>query len=264
MFDRLAFELRILKQKADPATFSAYIAAMALTAPAIIRSRSLRPADLRLRQRRSVFSTPAGDLGILVGNPPDGGMCFEFGLARELIVKNVYLKAFKPFSAEGQAVLDLGGNIGAFSLLAAKVLKPAKIVYVEPQSQFFPYMQRLLSEFPETEMVEVPAMVGAAHPDLDGAVVDADEVFGSYGAIAFAKLDIEGAEEPLFVGAGRWLDNVERIGMEIHPLECDASAVVDALSRRGFTVRTTDPMGRPVPPDKAMYAYAARRPDYLI
>jgi hypothetical protein len=264
MFERLAFELKMLKRKADPATFSAYIGAIAMTAPAILKARSLRPADLKLKQRRSVFKTAGGDLEILVGNAPDGQNSFEFGLARELIVRNVYLNPFKPFSADGQTVLDFGGNIGAFSLLAAKVLKPAQIVYVEPQSQFPPYMRKLLAEFPGTKVVEVQAMVGSAHPSLDGDVVDADALLAPYGVIAFAKMDIEGAEEPLFATAGPWLDKVERIAMEIHPLECDAAAVVEALTRRGFTVRTTDPIGRPAPPQTAMYAYAARRPEDFV
>lgn len=264
MLGRLAFELGALRRNADPATFSAYMAAIALAAPAILKARSLRPADLKLKLRRSVFSTAGGDLEVMVGSPPDGGMTFEFGLARELIVKNCYLRPFKPFSAKGQTVLDFGGNIGAFSLMAAKVLEPARIIYVEPQAQFAPYMRGLLADYPDIEVIEVAALVGAAHPGLHGEIVDADALLAGRGPIAFAKLDIEGAEEPLFTQAGPWLDRVERIGMEIHPLECDAAGVVEALSRRGFTVRTMDPMYRPVPPEKAMFAYAARHPDYFV
>jgi FkbM family methyltransferase len=54
-------------------------------------------------------------------------------------------------------------------------------------------------------------------------------------AFALAKIDIEGAEQQLFQGSTGWLDQMDRIIIELHPAVVDCSQIVDTLTSRGFT-----------------------------
>jgi hypothetical protein len=255
---RLINEIGNLGLKADPVTFAKYLSMVALQSPRILSTRSLYPADNAMRGT-GVFKTWGDRLTIDFDRDSGGGPYYPFGLARELYCRNVYLRPFRPFTATGATVVDLGGNVGMFTALAATSLKPARIFYVEPQTMYLDHMKLLAGPLSAAEIVPLAGFAGSAPPGE--TLLDLNAVLAAEQRIAFMKADIEGGEEALFRDAGAWLDQVERIGMEAHPAECDTKAVADALAKRGFIVRPTDNEGLPVASEHAFYMYAARQAD---
>jgi hypothetical protein len=260
---RFVHELNGLSRVLDAYPFARYLGGACRNAPKIISSKTLYAAD-RAMQGPVSFKT-WGKRVELNCSSLDRELAFDassaFGLARELYARDVYLRAFRPFGDSG-TVIDLGGNRGLFTILAAAALSPDRIVYVEPDERYLEVMQRLTSAYPGVEVSAFRGFAGAAPADASAPVLDLEPIVDG-NTIGFLKLDIEGAEQALFENAGDWLDHVDRIAMESHPQWCRVDVVVETLSRRGFCVFPADAIGRAADPAAAEFVYAARRPDAL-
>ncbi len=268
---RLIYELRSLSASLAKPDLARYLLAIGLSGAAILAAKKLEPADRRM-VRPSRFKTWGGRGVVLdcaemdrVTASFDGSSAFT--LARELYGRNVYLRAFKEFRAPEGVVIDLGANRGLFCALAAAAIGPKKIVAVEPERQYDSIFHKNVDQFP-VEVTLIPAIVGTegkggAH-QIGASIVPMSEVAATGGLpISFLKIDIEGAEEKLFSGAAPWLEQVERIALEVHPEFCDTENVFRHIKKNGFLGYAADQFGQPTSPDRAMFFYFARRREYL-
>jgi hypothetical protein len=269
MLKRLVHEYVGLARAMDAASFSAFVAASGINAPEILRSKNLTSAD-RMMRRPVRFRTWREDITLdcaaidRATDHFDNSMLFT--LARELLGRDVYLRAFMPFSAAGQTVIDLGANRGLFTAIAAAALQPARIVSIEPHGGYQPVFRSLTAAFP-ADIQWVNAFVG----DGDGYEGDAEgassisiaSLLSASERVAMLKADIEGDEESLFKDDVRWLSQVDRITMEAHPECCDMAAVYAVLLKAGLHPFPSDEMGKPTSIDKAMFVYGARNAEDL-
>jgi hypothetical protein len=133
MVRRVLADLVAIWRSADPATARAYTRAVMRKALEVACTRSLVPADREVAGRTCEFVV-LGRRIILEGR------CFSG--ARELYCRKVYF-ALPGFSIrEGDTVVDLGANVGLFTVLAAKIAR--RVVAIEAQSEFISEIQGLL------------------------------------------------------------------------------------------------------------------------
>jgi FkbM family methyltransferase len=244
----------------------------------VVRSQSLCPADHAWRRRGALFRTPSGRTVVLPGEHCAG--------AREMYCRNVYLRTGLRIPADGW-VIDLGANVGLFTVLAA--VEGARVVAVEAQQGFAPEIARVVAlnrVEPGRAHIEVAlASSGASAVELVGVVADDErwrlashapperpagvsvpELMFRYGIrrIGLLKMDIEGSEFSVLHPdcAPAWLARVDQLAMEVHPAFGDVAQLRDLLGRHGFAVTITDNDGSAVPAGApgAAYLYATQRP----
>ncbi len=271
--ERLAVEFKGLARALDSATFARYLGLAAMHAPQILRTRKLVAAD-RGMHGITHFKTWREDVLVDCDFVDSTVRSFDetlvFTLARELYCRNVYFRAYEPFRAEGQTVVDLGANRGLFSALAAAAVAPARIVAVEPLAGYLPVLKRLTERF-AVKVQPVTAFVGNGvgtgygefRNDLGVPAVTMSSLLAPEERIAFMKIDIEGGEEALFRGATEWLGRTDRIAMEAHQGYCDTGFVYRTLQDAGFTVFPSNDIGQRVGHLEAEFYYCARNPDHF-
>lgn len=263
----LLAELSAVHRMGGAALALRYASALALGLPRVVQARTLRPADEAMADR--VWHLGIGPRGVAL----EGRW---FGGAREIFGRAVYTPdpafAIRP----GERVVDLGANVGLFTLMAAA--HGATVLAVEAQSGFVPEIRHNLEMNGLADRVCIAtALVGAgrgvfATPEavLAGShghevppVVALEALLDAHGfaRVDLLKVDIEGSEFALFAdGDLPWLARVRRIAMEVHPPHGDVSDLVAILRAHGFEVRVTDARGRAgVRPDaRGGYVYAWR------
>jgi FkbM family methyltransferase len=157
--------------------------------------------------------------------------------------------------APNMSVVDVGANIGYYTLMFAQVLGPeGRIIAIEPSPENLPEL-RLNVERNNLRNVEIiPKAVGNAQKGVGlrsgiNSGVVRDETTSAYSVeqdlidniitepIDFMKLDIEGYEAFALEGAHRILSKYRpTVFLEIHPLElkqygCGISPIINRLSR---------------------------------
>lgn len=139
------------------------------------------------------------------------------------------LAFYRRFLKPGDAVVDVGANIGLATLVAAKVVGPTgRIVAVEPHPRTFEYLRDNVQLNGLTDIVQLYCVALGDHPGqrpivefpgddsqnclADGdqggvrvAVVPLDGLLTSQGPTALLKLDVEGYEKFVLDGANRTL-----------------------------------------------------------
>lgn len=144
------------------------------------------------------------------GSPSDGAV------VRESWVENVY--RVSAADVEGGMVVDLGANIGAFSTFAMSL--GADVVAVEPEPENRALLERNLAANGAGCSFQVlpvavtdsrgrvrldPAHGGSRLSEFGLVEVDAvtlADVFDVAGECSVLKVDVEGCEYPLLIGAG--------------------------------------------------------------
>jgi hypothetical protein len=167
---------------------------------------------------------------------------FGFGIAREIYIRDCYFR-WQPPSVYDRArtVIDLGANRGAFSSLMTT--KASFILSVECQEQYRPVIEHnmLMNNF-TNYAVEV-AFVGAgglvAHSTSPRLTVDELLQRHNIELVDLIKMDIEGSEFTLFDSAD-WLQRVNAISMEVHPLYGNPNDILESITRHGFTYAIAD------------------------
>jgi FkbM family methyltransferase len=198
--------------------------------------------------------------------------------------RNVYLRTGFVMPRTGW-VLDLGANCGLFSVWAA--LAGAQSVAVEAQQGFEPEIRCLAEHNGVSDRVHVKialadgtvavgATAGVLADDLRWAAtshgarqrpagVSVPQLMSAHriDRIRLLKVDIEGGEFAVFASGEdlRWLDQVERVVMEVHGDFGDAAALVGRLRQHGFAVDLRDNAGTRVSATSSRLDYAYfRRP----
>ncbi len=171
----------------------------------------------------------------------------------EIFIQNTYLADPRFAIAAGDRVLDIGANVGAFTLWAARAAPQGKIVAVEPEAGNFAILQQnvALNRAENVELLQ--AAVGAREGQ---AVISAGGVLSStaggagssvqavpqvtlaslvarLGEVDLLKMDCEGAEFDIFFSTPLpVLQKIRRITMEYH----NASAEKSGVALRDFFI----------------------------
>lgn len=183
----------------------------------------------------------------------------------QVIADNGYAMPFD-LDAEPTVIVDAGANIGLSSVWYAQRFPRARILAIEPEPDNFAQLLRNVATYPNITpvraalwptsgevrlsdprtgsfgfRVEGPAAVEAAVVDGEGLVpaVSVPQLIAEHGlsTIDILKIDIEGAERPLFEGDTSWLESVEVIAIELHDrFEPGCRPAFDAATR-DFVVR---------------------------
>lgn len=164
------------------------------------------------------------------------------------------------FLREGDLFLDIGANIGSFSVLASGVCKARSWAF-EPDPQTMRYLKRNIEvngledlvEVHETALGErdgeVAFTVGrdstnrvaeAGETSRRVSVARLDTIVGSAKPIMI-KMDVEGYEEQVVRGASATLQKPE---LKVIELETTSRVVADVLGSAGFAQAFYDPMCR--------------------
>lgn len=138
------------------------------------------------------------------------------------------------------AILDLGANIGLFSLQYCLRFPGKRLVAVEPEQDNYAIAEKNLTGFPRVDIVKSgiwwkPSKLKvenhgtdwsftvreADETDYDTIGIDIDTIckkFGIENDRLFVKMDIEGTEEILFdhIDHAEWIDRTNYLIMEIH------------------------------------------------
>ena len=160
-------------------------------------------------------------------------------VVREIWQENVYHLTPADFARGGVAV-DVGANIGAFSLFCAS-LGARRVIACEPEEDNYQSLLKNLERNPALRGVVEPVQLavwshaatlgvrsrfGGAHvveqaeERREVAAVSLDELFAARGIdeCEVLKLDVEGAEYPIFRGLSTATqDRCRRIVLEFHP-----------------------------------------------
>lgn len=165
----------------------------------------------------------------------------------ELIVQNIVVNHdYTPsgFAIEhADTIIDIGANIGVFSLVAAQAARKGRVFAFEPSGENFEMLERNLRLNGEVSVVPVHAAVGAGkgqiklflsegslHSILEDRMVSPDsyelvdciglkDVFDQYEITRchFLKLDCEGAEyDILYNLPADYFARIDKIVMEYH------------------------------------------------
>lgn len=265
---RLTHNVRAVLGAADRTTALRFGAALLRNVTHVIASRSLRPVDEAMSGGAVAF-TVDGTKIILDGR--------DFAGAREMYCRKVYLSHPNVHLGTDGNVVDLGANVGLFTLLAA--LRGAHVVAVEAQRGFVKAVEARLEENGCAERVAIDcALIGggvgvfarpedlvrASHyePEQATPVISMEELVERHGleTIDFLKADIEGAEFRVFERPAQWMRGVRQIAMEVHPKFGDTQALVSVLREVGMTVETFDDFLRPTPKpgERGGYLFAWR------
>ncbi|MBF0333891.1 MAG: FkbM family methyltransferase [Alphaproteobacteria bacterium] len=264
---RLFRELRGLWPLLSWFDWALYLVNLVVALPACLRRRTLAPADSRMN-RDIVCRVNGRDIVVPVGRIATLIAPFDstptFGGLREMYASNVYLRAFRPGMAIDVA-LDLGANRGLFSLLAIKAHGARLAIGVEPL-EGYDAVADLLRHVNGVAPAAMPRVVARAASSAGAGAVTVAELMARWNLewIDLLKCDIEGGEFDVLLVDSGFLAKVGNIAMELHPEAGSCPDIVDALTRSGFTVLTTDQHGAPTGPRHPHYLYASRTGDLVL
>jgi len=247
-----------------PVTYLRYLAKFALCLPEVLRTRSFLavaramgsgPIRVRFGRRRFTIDCRRTDELIRDGT-------FSFGIIRELVIRNCYLRHRIASVADSAAtVLDLGANRGVFSVMMAASAK--RVIAVEALPEFVEAINVNMRANGFTNYAIENSFIGEGGDleDVKQATISMTQLLEKYDldTIDLVKMDIEGSEYALFREA-HWLDRVGAICMEVHPEWGDVQEILDELTRHGFSFDVTDHTFQPSAPRKAEFIYALRQP----
>lgn len=214
--------------------------------PTIIRTRKLTVIDAYMTGAYKVnweghrFTIDCGFADKVV---KDGS--YTFGGIKEIYVRDCYFRHLrhKIDWDNIRTVVDLGGNRGLFSTMAASFAK--KVVYVEAEEKFRPIIEHhcLINEFSNirTYFKFVGAGGSSGGSFAPEQTISLEKIMSENGMerIDLLKMDIEGSEFAL-IREFKEIGKVGVITMEIHPAFGDLREFFDTLQRNGFSVTLCD------------------------
>lgn len=161
---------------------------------------------------------------------------------------------------EDGAILDLGANAGYTAADFASRYPKARVIAVELDPDNAALARRNLAPFGErVEVIEAAIWTesgtiayGGTREDAyrideaatgrEARAITVDELLdeaGVGGRVAYAKMDIEGAEAAVLSGGGSWLPRIDVLSVEVHP-PATVDDIVRILTKAGFEA-TRDP-----------------------
>lgn len=232
-----------------------------MQSPNIIKRRNLVSVDGMMKGDFSInyynesLCIPAASIDECLRSIGDGP---TFAVIREMFAQDCYLRPFQGQSAK--IVFDLGSNRGFFMLIANKVLKADLVIGVEPQAIYAEPFDIICTRnhMDQHHVRRYQAFIGA---EPDDATVTIPQIMAEneVSTINFLKCDVEGAEFAVFEASSDWLEHVENIAMEVHPMEGDVARLAQRLHDSGMEVIVADQFGKPIADaQQAHYIYASQ------
>jgi glycosyltransferase involved in cell wall biosynthesis len=180
----------------------------------------------------------------------------NIGLIREIFGKNCY--QFDTSRTYG-TVVDLGANVGVFSILASKFSE--QVVSVEMnRTDTAELFNRLIDINNVQNISRIYATVG----QKKSGNLCLEDLLAEYDSIDFMKIDIEGSEQELFDDEA-WLDKVQTLSLEVHPcFGVDVERILAILEKK-FNCTLFNLNMQKVPAIKGMgYIFAEKRLPKLL
>jgi len=222
-----------------------WLAGLILKLPVLLRQRNLESADkvlgggpFRIKTATSMQPFLVAGEGVLSG-------------IREMYARNMYLKNGLLEISDGHVVVDLGANVGLFTMLALSHGSRVRVVSVEPNSSFVMQMRETLASNAgfgarATILRGFVGEKGAKQDEItrndiryadapwlsETDVIDA----GRLTRIDFLKCDIEGGEFGLIKGERRLLSMCHSLAIEIHAFGGDVTRYLATLEEMGFVI----------------------------
>jgi FkbM family methyltransferase len=158
------------------------------------------------------------------------------------------------FPGSGALILDIGANMGCFSALVFSTCPDAEVHSVEPSPDTFALLSENRARYPalrwHTHQSAIGAETGTSQflndgpstarklsPSTASGVLVETRTFDSFVTgvangrrIFLCKVDIEGAEVPIFSGAMNTLAQIDHFIVEVHGPAANAALVTDRLS----------------------------------
>lgn len=245
---------------------------MALTAPwskPDVVGRLLRAART-LEDRRLVVGyfgarsglplgpTPDAERGIALRDlpgplhvdPESGGLATYY----EIVLERVYVPGEQWIPGPGDTVVDVGANIGVFSLWAAGRIGPTgTLTTIEPNPQTFGLLERNAAGATihrvacgetagDVDFHYVPGKLSVGsileRPDRTETITvpvrPLDDLLAGHPPIDLLKIDVEGFEREVLAGAAKTLARTTRVALEIAGEDLGPSRAL--LEEAGFTM----------------------------
>lgn len=248
--NRLFRQLKRVHRISGNRIFFLYLSAILRRIHKITRETSFRSAD-NLMINKTLCLTPLGKEVKVDGK--------HFGLVREIYCSNCYFPPLPGFIVQNNdMVVDLGCNVGIFSVLSAKFAK--QVIAVDAQSRFLTDLKANLAQNDCLEKVTFQlALIGsksgvfsdpkklksASHYGAPPPMVSMNDLceFQQADRIDFLKIDIEGSEFDLFSVNTQWLERVGKIAMEVHQDYGELDSIIGVLKAWGFKIWIQDKKG---------------------
>jgi FkbM family methyltransferase len=229
--------------------------------------RGIRPV---LPRGHRLYDVPGGRIYLDVR---ESSMMLARALGR---YEEAKVQALREFLKPGATFIDIGANKGDFTVLAASIVGPSgRVIAIEPAKNNFRWLRRSVEEnaIANAECHQIAlgsdnykgilhlATQSGLHSllSLPGRVEEGVEIvdvraldhfIGDAGVDAI-KIDVEGFEAEVLVGADRTLRNASltSIFLDIHPdLGVDSAAVMSTLAGYGLGLYEPTPPYRSIVP----------------
>jgi FkbM family methyltransferase len=239
---RLVREVGNIYRTAGTGPAARFAGAIVRNVRQVVGTGNLAAADRAMAPGRYAFQV--GGRTVLV----DGS---AFAGARELYGRGVYFAPPGFHLRPTDVVLDLGANVGLFSVAAGVLTR--RVVAVEAQSGFVEEIRRNAAMNGCTDKVAIEhGLLGpgkgvfadpdrlrtASHYGTTPPTITIPDLLAKHGIdrIGFLKCDIEGAEFGVFRRGDDWLSKVDRVAMEVHPDFGDPEELASVMREHGLRV----------------------------
>ena len=239
---KLASDFQGIRGVCGTGTALRWLGAVASTIPEALRTRQLLAADAHMGTGPFAVQM-RGARAKVVGEGAFSGI-------REIWVREVYSRGGFLQIPENGTVVDLGANMGNFTMLALAIQPTARVIAVEAGRHMWDRLAKSARLNGREDRIELcQAFIGSFSPKQDRIATSDDHYIGvptiseadfisRYGItrIDFLKCDIEGSEYFLLEEGSRLLDITDRIAIELHAFAGDPKAFLAQLVRRGFRI----------------------------
>lgn len=211
-----------------------------LRLPECIKQKNLQPADKMFGEGPIKVNTKYGQTYLL------GDQIFSS--IREIWVRNVYLKNDFIQIPDSGLVVDLGANIGSFTILALANSPKCKVISVEPnlelnelfwqQIKYNNFIDRVTLHRLFLGSISIKQEGMLKDPNSMGAKFITQEEFiklNNLTKINFLKCDIEGSEFE-FIEDHSLLNITDQLAIEIHDFAGDRNKFISKLIELGFKI----------------------------
>lgn len=117
--------------------------------------------------------------------------------------------------------VDIGANLGFFSVLAAETMKVKTLVSVEPSEYLEAWLKHNMARFANLKWISFRKFVGQKTTSDTIALDDLERLTGITGFVPeIIKIDVDGAETGILRGASNVLSNTKTCWLiEVHPTD---------------------------------------------
>lgn len=254
MFSKLAYELGLIRSigrmfgRRRAFKFALYLPSVFISGQNRTAYERIAPCETKIEDRKIIFLHP------------------DARFIDEIVVKGCYTRSAGLEIKENDTVIDLGANIGIFTILAGIKARQGRVIALEPENQNYQFLcdNILSNSFSNIEPHQlaisringlVDLYVGnpgnntilikhqgklARNETLKVEGVSMNGLIAKFhlDEINFLKIDVEGAEFQIFEDDS-WLAKVQKIAMEVHPDAGDPSMIRRKLEEQNFVVKIT-------------------------